>query len=145
MYTWTKRGTMIVLAVTVLFMSIVVPLKKAEASMMYNNLSYANIEGSVNSDGRLQVVLSANGIKGVTTRIKAELYVEKRILGIFWSRVDIGYTNNVWEDSTTDVVYSNTFSTNLNSTGTYRVTVTFTAYGSGGQNDVVVKTLQLVY
>lgn len=112
--------------------------------MTYNNTTYANISCSI-ENGRLQTALSVTGIKGVTTRIKAELYVEKRVLGIIWTRVDIGYTNNVWIDSTTSYIYSNIFTHTLESTGTYRVTVTFTVSGSGGSDDVIVKTNTLTY
>ena len=79
------------------------------------------------------------GIKGKTTRIEVELYVEKRVLGIFWSRIDIGTPNNVWTDAVNAYQYNNTFSTQLSSTGTYRVTVQFSVYGSGGSTDVIPK------
>lgn len=65
------------------------------------------------------------------------LYVEKRVLGIFWTRVDIGTPNNVWTDSTSSYTYGEIFSTQLNSTGTYRITATFTVTGTGGTNDTI--------
>lgn len=115
------------------------------AKEMYNNISYANVDCGINSSGLLEAALYAVGITGITRRIKVELYVEKRVLGIFWKRMDIGCTNNVWEDYTTNIVYSNTFSTNLSSTGTYRVTVKFTAYGTGGTEDEITIRKQLTY
>lgn len=140
MTTITKRGTVFAIALLMLVMSIFVPMRKAKAAMMYNNLTSANIYCSVNSSGELQALLSVSGIKGRTTQIHVELYVEKKILGLFWSRVDIGYTNNVWVDSTTNHTYSHSFITSLPSTGTYRTTVTFTVSGTGGSDDVIVKT-----
>ena len=92
---------------------------------------------AINTNGELEVPMYVSGIKGRTTRIETSLYVEKRILGIFWHRVDIGCTDNVWHDSVTGYYYSNMFTHDLNTTGTYRVTVTFTVSGSGGSDDVI--------
>ena len=66
-------------------------------------------------------------------------------MGIFWTRVNIGYTNNVWHDSTTSYIYSNYFEFQLTSTGTYRVTVTYTVSGTGGPADVITLTDILTY
>jgi hypothetical protein len=145
MYTLTKKVTVFALALLMLVMSVFVPMKKAEAAMMYNNVIYANMNCTVNSAGKLQVALSALGINGKTTNIKVELYVEKKILGLFWTRVNIGYDNNTWTDSTTNISYSNTFNTDLQSSGTYRVTTTFTVSGSGGAADVIEKTGTVSY
>lgn len=133
------------LAVLTLVMSIFVPLNKASAATTYNNTNRANLYASVSSNGRLSASLSVLGIKGITTKIEVSLYVEKRILGLFWSRVDIGCDDNVWEDSTTNYYYNNTFSCDLSSTGTYRVTVTYTVSGTGGASDVITKTDTVTY
>ena len=145
MNTWTKRGTLLILAALMLVVGMMIPYRDAEAAMTYNNTLSANISCAVDSSGCLQASLAVSGIKGKTTRIKAELYVEKRVLGMFWSRVDIGYNNNIWEDSTTNHTYYNTFNTDLPSNGTYRTTVTFTVSGSGGTDDIIVKTSTITY
>lgn len=145
MYTLTKKVTVFALALLMLVMSVLVPMKKAEAAMMYNNTYDADLFCTINSSGQLQASLSVTGYKSKTTHISVELYVEKKVLGLFWSRVDIGYTNNVWTDSTTNYRYSNSFTTNLSSTGTYRVTVTYTVSGTGGVSDIIVKTSTVSY
>ncbi|MBO4879355.1 MAG: hypothetical protein J5544_03775 [Clostridia bacterium] len=145
MNTMTKKWTLLMLAVLTLVMSIFVPLNKASAATTYNNTNRANLYASVSSNGRLSASLSVLGIKGITTKIEVSLYVEKRILGLFWSRVDIGCDDNVWEDSTTNYYYNNTFSCDLSSTGTYRVTVTYTVSGTGGASDVITKTDTVTY
>ena len=142
---WAKRGTMIVLAAVILVMGIAVPYRKAEAAMTYNNTTDAYMSASVDSNGNLEANLLVNGKEGITSCIEADLYVERKILGVFWTRVEIGYSNNVWHDSTTSYLYQNAFSTNLSSTGTYRVTVTYTVHGSGGSNDSITKTSTVNY
>ena len=140
MKTTLKRCTLLTLALLMLAAGIYVPLKKARAATTYNNTTSATMNSSISSSGHLHTVLSVTGIKGKTTRIGVELYLEKRFLGLFWKRVDIGYTNNVWIDSTTSTTYTNTFDFDLSSTGTYRTTVTYTVSGSGGADDVIVIT-----
>lgn len=140
MYSMVKRVSVFALAMLTLIMGVVVPFRKAEAAIMYNNTTDAYLSCSVNSNGQLQASMSVVGIKNKTTRIDIELYVEKRILGVFWSRVDIGYPNNIWTASTSNYSYSHTFTTNLPSSGTYKVTVTYTVSGSGGSDDIIERT-----
>lgn len=145
MNTMTKKGSMLVLALLMMIMSVYVPFKQAEAAMTYNNTSNAYLSGSVDSNGNLNAALCVYGKSGVTTRIDVELYVDKQFLGIFWTRVNIGYPNNVWTDYTTHYSYNNNFSTHLDSTGTYRITVTYTVSGTGGSADVIIKTSTVTY
>lgn len=140
-----KRGIVFALALLALVMGVFMPSRKVEAAMMYNNVINAVISCSVDSSGRLQTGMVATGVKGVTTRISVELFVEKRVLGIFWTKVDIGCTNNVWTDYTTGATYNNSFSTDLPSSGTYRITVIFTVSGTGGSDDVIERTKTITY
>ena len=145
MNTWTKRGTMAALAMLFLIMGIVTPQKNAKAAMMYNNTTNASLSGYIDSNGVLHASLSVYGRPGITTRIEAQLYVEKQFLGIFWTRINIGYNNNTWIDSTTDYYYNNSFSTSLEGNGTYRITVIYTVSGSGGTDDSITKTCIVAY
>ena len=140
MKTTHTRISVFALAVLLLAMSIYVPLNKAAAATTYNNTTNTGLTCSISSAGRLTANLLVTGIKGRTTRIQAELYVEKRFLLVFWSRVAIGYPNDLWTDSVNSYNYSNTFSTDLSSTGTYRVTVTYTVSGTGGADDIITMT-----
>ena len=141
----TARAAFFALALLSLVMGVIVPLRKAEAATTYNNTTAAHLYCSVNSSGTLQATMSVTGIKGKTSGIAVELYVEKRILGLFWKKVDIGCPNNIWTDSTSNYYYSHVFSHTLTSTGTYRVTVTYTVSGSGGADDVITMTDTVTY
>lgn len=78
---------------------------------------------------------------------KANLTVklEKRFLLVFWTTVDIGYTNNEWKTSSTNPngVFSNTFT--VNGKGMYRAHITLEVIGSNGQKDVIEETLEYEY
>ena len=145
MYKTTTRAALFALALLTLVMGVIVPLRKAEAATTYNNTVDSDLSCTVNSSGLLQASMSVTGIKGKTSCIAVELYVQKRILGLFWKKVDIGCPNNIWTDSTTNTTYSHVFSHSLTSTGTYRVTVTYTVSGSGGADDVITLTDTVTY
>ena len=126
-----KRSIALALSLLTLLVFFAVPASKVSAATTYNNTISASLSCNVDSAGCLYSYLSVAGKSG-TTRISVELYVDKQILGLFWSRVDIGCPNNIWTDYTTKNCYSNSFSTGLPSHGTFRVTVTYTVSGSGG-------------
>ena len=134
-----KKTVLLSIAAIMLVLSVLTISKKVDAGVMYNNASSAALDCSVNSSGYLQAVMLGTGNAG-TSRIAVELYVEKRVMLIFWKRVDIGYPNNTWTDHTSNNVYSHTFTTALPSSGTYRVTATYTFSGSGGPDDVITRT-----
>ena len=145
MKTFIKRSALALMALLMLAMSVFVSTRKTEAATTYNNATDADLSASISSNGLLNVSLSVMGIKGITTRIETALYVEKRILGLFWKRVNIGCTDNVWYDSTTNIYYNSVFSHSLSSGGTYRITVTYTVSGSGGASDIITMTNTVTY
>ena len=145
MISMKKRGLCLILLLCTVFMTIAGYTRSAKAATTYNNTSSASISSYVDSNGKLHSLLIVTGIKGITTLIEADLYVEKRILGIFWKKIDIGYPNNIWHDSTTSFHFYNEFITQLPSTGTYRVKVTYTVSGSGGSADIIPITDNVTY
>lgn len=92
---------------------------------------------SITSSGELNIGYNYSGVIGVTSHAVIKTYVEKRTLLFFWSRVDIGTTDNVWVDTVYQEFYTGGRSFQLSSSGTYRVTVQYTIYGSGGAADVL--------
>ena len=145
MISMKKRGLCLILMLCTVFVTLGVYCKTAKAATTYNNTSSAWAGSYVDSNGQLRTDMILGGYKGVTTLIEADLYLEKRFLGIIWIRVNIGYPNNVWHDSTTSYIYSNYFTHQLSSTGTYRVTVTYTVSGTGGTPDVITITDTVTY
>ena len=142
-----QRSMTLVLSLLMLMAFLVAPNAKASAEVepKYNSAIYVDSNSYINTAGMLQSAIQAKGEKGNTTRIEVELYVEKRVLGIFWTRVDIGTASNTWTDTVNNWQYSNTFSTQLSSSGTYRVTVKFTAFCADGSSDVATKVNTVTY
>ena len=140
-----QRSMTLVLSLLMLIAFLVAPNAKASSEVKYNSGAYAYTQSDINSDGVLQVTLIARGEKGITTRIEVELYVEKRVLGIFWTRVNIGTTNNIWTSSVNSWQYNNAFSTQLNTSGTYRVTSIFKMLDANGSTEEITKVNTATY
>lgn len=91
---------------------------------------------SISSSGVLSIsnyyTISGSGF----TSAKIETYVEKRVLGVIWIKVNNGQTNNTWVATSTATRYSKEYSLQLSSSGTYRVTAKYTFYGSNGSETV---------
>ena len=96
-----------------------------------------------NNNAIVNVTYDANS----TNFQKANLTVkiQKRFLLVFWSTVDIGYTNNEWTASSTNLSgnFYNTFT--VNGTGTYRAQITLEIIGKNGQKDVIEETIEYEY
>ena len=143
-----KNLLSLILANVLLLLIVFVPAKAAvqdEIAPCYNNVVSASSVASVSSTGVLKVTNSYNGDSSVTSKAVITTYIEKRTLGIFWSRVDIGQTNDEWVDTIYNYKYSGSHSVQLPSTGTYRVTVEYVIYGSGGAADTITKEIEKNY
>lgn len=103
----------------------------------YNNTASTSTNFTITTAGKATITAIYNGHKGITTGARITSYIEKRTLGIFWSKVDIGQPNNEWVDISTD--YADAFGHEfyLQDTGTYRATVVYEISGTGGATDVI--------
>ena len=73
------------------------------------------------------------------TSSEIHTYVERRVLGIIWVKVDNGQPNKTWIDTSSSIAYSKNYSLTLPQTGTYRVTAEYTFYGSYGSESITEK------
>lgn len=108
-----------------------------EIMPMYNNVSSASANININNSGKMTITYQYYGSSAVTTKAVITTYIEKRTLGLFWKRVDIGTTNDEWVDTKYDSTYIGSRTHQLSSTGTYRVTVVYKIYGTGGSADEI--------
>lgn len=139
-----KHMKRIFVAMLILCLTIV-PLSPVSAAVadgneimpMYNNVSSASANISINSSGKLTISYRYVGSSAVTTKAVITTYIEKKTLGLFWTRVDIGTTNDEWVDTKYDSTYIGSRTHQLSSTGTYRVTVIYKIYGTGGSADEI--------
>ena len=116
-----------------------------EVTPRYNNVQKAEVSTTVNSSGTLNINYNFTGISGTTTKAVITTYIEKQFLFIFWTRVEIGTTNNEWTQTVNNYRYSGTRTFKLPSTGTYRTTVVYEVYGSGGSADTITCQDEVTY
>lgn len=143
-----KRLISLVLANVLLFLIFAAPASAAIADTVapcYNNVDTANTSVTISSSGVITINNRYTGTQSVTTKAIITTYIEKKVLGLFWSRVEIGETDDEWVDVIYNYQYSGSHSYQLESTGTYRVTVEYVIYGSGGSADTITKEIEKSY
>ena len=141
----TKKTTLCVLLVAVLMFSTSMAVFAASPYETRYNTVTASSSVSISDSGLLTIANQFQGIREKTTKGEITTYVEKRTLGFFWTRVDIGQPNNQWYDVVYDYMYIGSHSFQLNSHGTYRITVTYVISGTGGEPDIITRTITKTY
>jgi len=121
------------------------PVFADEITPYYNNASTVSGNFSINANGLATITYNYIGIPNVTTKAVITSYLEKKTLGLFWRRVDIGTTDDEWVDTINKSSYSGNRTHQLSSTGKYRVTIIYTIYGSGGSADEIMKQYEVSY
>ncbi len=97
----------------------------------------ATTTASISSAGLL-TIKNAYSIKSGSgfTSAKISTYVERKVMGVFWVKVDNGQPNKTWVAYPTATDYSKTYTLQLMQTGNYRVTAEYIFYGSSGSETV---------
>ncbi|MBR6509315.1 MAG: hypothetical protein IKT38_01765 [Clostridia bacterium] len=132
-----------ILSVVLVLCMAMIPVYSASAATpdevmpCYNNTASTTTTMNINSSGKMTITYKYAGYSSITTKAVITTYIEKKTLGLFWSRVDIGQPDDQWVDTVYDYRYSATRTGQLPSSGTYRVTVVYKIYGSGGSADVI--------
>lgn len=116
----------------------------SEVAPQMANAREVNVLADVSS-GTLTAKITYKGISGVTSKVVITTYIQKKTLGLFWTKVDIGQTDNEWVDTVTSLNYSGTHSHSLPSTGTYRAVSEFVVYGSAGSADKETRRCEVTY
>lgn len=110
----------------------------------YNNVIYAYAQAAVNNTGLLTINFGYDGYS-TTTHAKITTYIEKKVLGLFWTRVNISQPNNEWVDIIYNSSYVGFHTFQLSSSGQYRTTVIFEISGTAGPTDTVKYVRNLTY
>lgn len=127
-----KRKICLFFAFVFMLSALVSPSVLADdISLFDNNTCDTYTHFSVSDTGEARVMVNYNGYSAITTHASIVVKIEKRNLLVFWKDVveEIYYC---WDAS-----YSNTFVYQLEKSGTYRCTVTYTISGIGGADDVI--------
>ena len=93
---------------------------------------------NVSSSGLLSVNYDYTAYSNMTS-VEINTLVEKQTLLFFWSDVD------EWSDTVYDISYYDTASIQLDDEGTYRITVEYTFYGTGGAADTITCEMEVKY
>lgn len=102
-----------------------------------NNTSGTSTNFTITTAGKATISAIYDGYRNVTTGARVTSYIEKRTLGIFWTKVDIGQPNNEWVDISTEYLDAFVHEFWLEDKGTYRATVVYEISGTGGATDVI--------
>lgn len=127
----------LMVCVTMLSLSIATVMA-ASVMPRYNNLGSVDSNAWVSSDGELSVKYDYIGTAD-TTEVVITTTVEKKTLLFFWSDVA------EWTDTVYSTTYYDIATLQLGDTGTYRVTVEYTVYGTGGAADTVTHEMEVEY
>ena len=134
-----KRTISFFLSVLLLFGCVGIPVAAANTEIMpyYNNIlsTYSNF--TIGSSGTGTVEASYRGYINVTDSVTVTIKIQKRSLGLIWTKVDIGNENNEIVFTSTNTNDDFIYDVQLKSTGNYRAVITYTVSGSGGADDTI--------
>ena len=106
----------------------------------FNNTSSVQDTFQVTENGKATISFTCRGYRGMTTKIVVNSVIQKQS-GSSW--VDVAGAS--WTDESTLYYCVNDHSVQLTSSGTYKATITYTVYGSGGEADVIVSEYEKTY
>lgn len=106
----------------------------------YNNTQSVELSLAIDENGKATIHFDCQGIMGVTTRINAVIKLQKKFL-FWWTDVNDAY----WNDTYSNHYFEEYRYFNLSSGGEYKLVITFTVYGSGGEADVFTRETTATY
>ena len=135
----TKKFISLFLSILMLAGCICIPVSAAQPEIMpyYNNVLNTASDFDIDSTGLATVTASYKGYAGVTSNVTITIKIQKKTLGLVWTKVDIGTTNNEIVVSSSNYLDEFNYDIQLNSTGNYRAVITYTVSGSGGADDEI--------
>lgn len=145
MFKRRNRILCLLLAAVMMLCASTVVIAAPSFETRYNNTVMASSDASISDSGLLTINNQFQGIRGKTTKGEITTYIEKKTLGLFWTRVDIGQPDNQWVDVVYNYLYNGTHTFQLSKEGTYRITVVYVISGSGGDADTIKQTIKKTY
>ena len=109
----------------------------------YTNARAARVTAQIASDGTITALPYCYALSGATL-IEATTYLEFQT-GWTWARISNGQPNNEWESSTTALIFSETYTYQLNMYGTFRVTTAFKVTRNGSSEIIIVHSEEFSY
>lgn len=141
----TKSLVFIAVALIIAFSATIITFAYSTINPLYNNTSSVSSTASISGSGLLTINVQYTGISGTTSKGVITTYVEKKTLGLFWTKVNNGQSSNEWVDTSNSYRYNTSHSLQLSSKGDYRVTVKYKISGSGGTTDNITNQILKTY
>jgi len=111
----------------------------------YNNVGMTDSIFHIDANGLAYVAVSYDGYPDITTGATITIRLQKKVLGLFWSTVDIGEPDDMWIHHASGPIYYANHSHQLTDTGTYRAEINYTIYGTAGPADEVEDLMTYKY
>ena len=135
-----KRTIAMLLSCLLLIGCIGLPVSAAETPEImpyYNNVMKTSSSFSIDASGTGTVRASYAGLSGITESVTITIKIQKRSLGLIWTKVDIGVPNNEIVVTSTNVNDTFIYTIPLDTTGNYRAVISYTITGSAGADDTI--------
>ncbi|MBR2313001.1 MAG: hypothetical protein IKA46_06910 [Clostridia bacterium] len=119
--------------------------KEEEIVPYWNNTNTCTFNFAVLDPGTAYVEAIYSAKAEAFTQAKLTVKIQKRFLGVFWKTVDIGLTDDEWISYCYDRngEFYNSFA--ADGTGTYRAVFALEISGTGGETDVIERTIEYKY
>ena len=144
-----KKVVVSLLAIAMLFSGGIIASAAESAndgiSPYYTNCNKCSLSFTVADPGEAHVGVTYNAKNDVFKEARVTVKIQKKFLLFFWQTVDIGFANNEWTDSSTNVngYFYNSF--DVDGTGTYRAIFTIQIIGINGSVDLIEETIESKY
>ena len=104
-----------------------------------------NFSFAISDSGMATIMIRYSANSSNFSQAKVTVKLQKRVLGLFWTTVDIGATDNLWVDYSSDSSGIFSFSTGLEDEGTYRAVITLEITTTSGTSDVIEDKVQATH
>lgn len=140
-----KIMTVISLVLVMAMMCCNVSVLAASVTPRWTNCDQYSFTFSITDYGTAHVNVDYTGDRNKFAEARLTVQLEKRFLLVFWNTVDIGYTNNEWTETSTELLgnFYNAFQ--LSDTGTYRAVLKLEIVGKDGSVDVIEDKIEYKY
>ena len=105
----------------------------------------AELVFGITDTGMAEVSVDYQGNATSFTSATIETYIQKRTLGLIWTKVDNGEVNKTWIDTSTARDDYFVHHLQLTDTGTYRAVFKLIFSGTGAEDDVITEKIEYVY
>lgn len=132
-----KLFAIISLVLVMAMMCCNVSVLAASVTPRWTNCDQYSFTFSITDDGVAHVDVDYTGDGNNFASARLTVKLQKRFLLVFWNTVDIGYPNNEWVETSTELLDTFYNGFQLSDKGTYRAVLTLEITGKDGSVDVI--------